>query len=652
VGNQSPQRSILAVAALRRFPRSIHESVLSDKNFLKDYNLTVDAQISFGESDVAVQQSELFSAIREIFGDGNATPIVKDATGAEWQLQLISKDNERRIALMHGSQRLLLPDFSALSPSQAERMNSFDREANDVQLPEQIAGRWRALLESRALADDEIVTLHTEIKASPIYVSAMADSEIQKGKSSLSTFVPRTQQYFDRLVGEYRQSQNITEYAHESAREHVRELLTWRAYGGFLLSLLISSHSSISLEIEAHQLPEKELIRAYEWLNKKGDRISQIGAAEIGLSILDIRPNIEPYVYDIIEQILNEKVKESPEGDRFQLLSALIVLIEGELSRTQILRGKPPFWRRLASIAQASLIERSIIKSQVDIAAFSKWALVTRTQLFYLQTMTDLRLEPRWYPDYVSAPQLRAELLGRISSAAQKNDSKINNPALRELLFGSSPKSLRAQLNFPLSFLPGPLEGGLESQIDTPKEVLSEIEKQLTEDVLQPHSFTALLNSALIFRLRSDQAQLAASALRSAKYQLRQADNKETLVSVLSGLATVAATTRSSELAQELKILTRRCRQDEGHDLSAEDALWIGLIAAGSHSEIADWCEFVGNWVTELAFQSLQPDEMKRLHSHVEKLCHIVPGLWRTCGRAEAALICSVDFGTGRGGLK
>src|SRR5207249_2285328 len=143
---------------------------------------------------------------------------------------------------------------------------------------------------------------------------------------------------------------------------------------------------------------ERDLIQAYEWLHKKGDRISQIGAIEIGLSILDKRPKIEPYVQGVIEQIRDDCADD--DRGRFHLLSALIVLVEGELSRTKILRKKPPFWRRLASIAQASLIERCVIGSHVDMAEFTRWAVQARGQLFYLQTMSDLRREPRWHPDY------------------------------------------------------------------------------------------------------------------------------------------------------------------------------------------------------------------------------------------------------------
>ena len=141
--------------------------------------------------------------------------------------------------------------------------------------------------------------------------------------------------------------------------------------------------------------------------------------------------------------------------------------------------------------------------------------------------------------------------------------------------------------------------------------------------MLKPESFVALVNSALIYRLDIYQAQLAAKALRTAKHHIRQANDKKQLFIILQGLATVSAITRSNELKDSL---------------AAEEAMLIGLIAAASHSDLTEWCEFVGKWITELAFQPLERGEMEKILIFTKQLCKIVPRLWRTCGRAEAAL--------------
>ena len=633
------KRSTIALSCLQLFPPSIQDLLVSDPDFTKKYNLSTDVQISFRDIGISIERSQLYEKIRQMYLDNQAQLLLKDTFKREWWLEFIKEDKEnvRRIFLSNGNRKHLLPDFSALSTNQRERLDSLNQTIKDINLPKHIANKWSEILTTRSLSDDEIDIFNTEIEKTPIYVENMICSELAKGTAVLSTLVPQSEQYYNSLVGEYQLSEDITLYAEKCAKEHINNLLSWRVYDGFMLSLFLSSHSSLSFLIKIDQLDSSQLIKAYKWLQTKGDRISQIGAIEIGLSILNNHPEIELYLQDIIEQIRNDNVDD--DQSRFCLLSALIVFVEGELSRTKLLCNKPPFWRRLASIAQASMIERCLIKSNVKIDEFTKWAMPARGRLFFLQILSDIRLEPRWYPEFILPHQLKAEFIKRIVLAAKLNSAKIKTPILQELIMGIGQESLQSFMNASISsFLPGPLEGGFHLQVEPPPEILKIIEEQLNANIFHLDSFNTLANSALIFSLDSRHAILAAEALRKMKYRVKFVDKKDQLVFLLIGIATVAAITRSNELANELIILTRIYLHKFGHTISAESALQIGLIAAAANPDLSEWCNFVGNWLTELAFQPLQPEEIKKLHFNIIQLCHIVPELWQTCGRAEAAL--------------
>jgi hypothetical protein len=126
----------------------------------------------------------------------------------------------------------------------------------------------------------------------------------------------------------------------------------------------------------------------------KRSKIS-LGAIEFGLEHLDRYPDIEPRLVNLIEQFRQDDPEDA--GGRLKLISSLVVLVEGELARTQIFRGRPPFWRRLASIAQASLIECHLAQVPLDVAEFSKNAMRRAGRNFYMQNLVDLRREPRWF---------------------------------------------------------------------------------------------------------------------------------------------------------------------------------------------------------------------------------------------------------------
>ena len=57
-------------------------------------------------------------------------------------------------------------------------------------------------------------------------------------------------------------------------------------------------------------------------------------------------------------------------------MSALVVLVDGEIQSPKTsLEQRPPFWRRLASIAHAALIEREVLDAELEPTVFSDWAL-------------------------------------------------------------------------------------------------------------------------------------------------------------------------------------------------------------------------------------------------------------------------------------
>jgi hypothetical protein len=62
--------------------------------------------------------------------------------------------------------------------------------------------------------------------------------------------------------------------------------------------------------------------------------------------------------------------------DHIELLSSLILVTYGEIARCRVLAEKPPFWRKLAAIAQASLIARCINNIGVEAARIDRLAAV------------------------------------------------------------------------------------------------------------------------------------------------------------------------------------------------------------------------------------------------------------------------------------
>lgn len=629
-------RAILVRAALGFVPPLVRMTLLEDPSFREEYGLHMDVEIAFDGSGFSFQRSALFEAIRNVLSGTSVVEVI-DSKGQKWFLENHNQEGElSRLVLSCDENHCILPDFSVLSPDRSERLRSLDMAVTDLNLSSNEVDAWRKILTQRPLKDEEFDAYQEELRETPNSQARAIRRAIVDGLINIGFLVPSSLKYYQRLVGDYDGSNSIHEYAVSKGRTLFDTLLNWRSFDGFLFSLFLSSHSSLMAEIQINQLSSEDLRRAYDYLEKHGDRTSQLGAIEVGFRVLPSIPEIEPVLIRLIEQIRDDDVEGNASG--FKLLSALFILVDGELSRARLLSAKPPFYRRLAALAQSALIHRLLLDSSINLDQFCSWASNLHFEQFFLQSLTDMRLEPRWNPYLATGSQMKAEFIGRIMNAARQYEQNITGDKLYDLVLSDKVGSLSSHSDIRQIF-PGPLEGSEESGNILPSSIIEEIEMQLNTEKVEPSSFTALVNLALFFSVGAEQAELAARVLQLGNHRLENVEDRLQLMAILNGLATVAAATRSSSLANELRILARIYRHDAQFALSVQESMGICLLAAASRANLTEWCEFVGEWLTELAFSNLEGDDDQVLLSHLRCLCHAVPELWVTCGRADAALI-------------
>lgn len=629
-------RASLAQAALKLVPPLIRGTLLDQSAFREEYGFKTEAVISFGTSGLSMQRSELFDAVRAVLA-GTQEADLTDVDGRAWTLRNEAGDDGQPILVVaSGEQRLILPNFAVLSQDRDIRLRSLEQAANDMNLPVSAQEEWRSVLGERALEDDEVDSFYSDIRDTPLHLTRSIRDDIKAGQSSVSSLVPFSRRYFERLVGAYDGSVSIRDYAAGAGRDFIRHLLDWRPYEGFMFSLFLSSHAALTAEIDVDRLDSHDLVKAFDFIEKHGDILSRLGAIEVGLRVLADRPEVESYVLPVVRRIRDDDV-DGPASE-CKLFAALFVLVDGELSRTRLFSAEPPFYRRLASSAQAALIHRQLVECGIDHEHFAEWAFNNRAEPYYMQSLADMRTEPRWNPDLAAASQMKADFFGRIMIAARNFERGIGAGELHDLVLGNQPDSLPALIEFPRPYFPGPLEGSEVNPNDLPDDLAQVIEAKLAMDEVEPSSFFALVNSAMVFRVDSGQADLAAKALRLANYRLANVEDQSQLVAILNGLATVAAVSRNPALADELRILVRRYRYDAQYGFSTEEAMRICLVASASCEDLMKWREYAGEWLTELAFDEFQGDEGAILHSHLQSLLHAVPELWVSCARADAAL--------------
>jgi hypothetical protein len=69
----------------------------------------------------------------------------------------------------------------------------------------------------------------------------------------------------------------------------------------------------------------------------------------------------------------------------------------------------------------------------------------------------------------------------------------------------------------------------------------------------------------------------------------------------------------------------------------------IALIAGAAFRDSANWSRFVGEWLTELAYEDMSRNRALTMQTQIQILCQLEPLLWETCGRAETALSAFIE---------
>ena len=630
-------RHIFVKSALEFLPPRIRNSVLDDQEFVEHWNLDLITGLTFGNGGPSFQRGQLFEGIRAAIRTPGTEVEIKDDQSNVWRLLAQNGDESLSFSLEGEEISFSIPDHSGLAEDYYTRAGWFARAVHEVNLEESVLSGWKTRIDDGPLNDNEFVKLSRDLESTPVSNYRNIHNGLLRGSVDIETLVPSERQYYNRLVGPSGTAGEADTYIDSEAVCLIDSLQQWDPMRGLLMSLPLCSKGKISQRIRIDKLSEEELLRSYEWMSTQGDPVSQIGAVEVALRDIERNQALEPFIEQIVQGFITDDTEDI--GGCFSTLSSMIVLVASELSRKGIMKEARPFYRRQCAIAQASLIVRALRGAQADSATIVEWVRgIGIGYNFILQGLVDLRLEPRWLPDFVSPKQLRAEFIGRLVHAASQAKGKIQSESLRNLLIGEH-SELGAAVEWPFPMLPGPLEGELTlDRLDVPDEIVRELTEGLEADQLEPASFAGIVNMALLYRMSASQAGLAAVALRRVRYSIENADDENSVYGLIAGLANVAAVTRATDLADTLRVLARVMRRKSRWNADPKDELRIAMIAAASYEGLEDWACFAGEWITELAYEVVERDSAKSFLSNLRRLVQIEPALARHVAVADAAL--------------
>lgn len=620
---------------LNLFASEIRNRILEDDAYRRRLGLPDGIVVTFEEGQ-RFAGARLLAAVRQLYTAPKRRHEVEDEDGNRWSVSKIRSDGDEYVRLGRGSEALLLPATLGFQTKAGERVRALRHRIRKSLLSEAFEQRWRPVLEKRRLTDPEARRLDLDLRATPASVAATIAAGVERLESKFSDFVPPSKDYFLELIGGTLVSGALAEFARVEGRSFVDRLVALGPNAGVERFLLLAGHSSLARCVGAEHLRKVDLDALIKSIHDSGSLIQKLGLIEALLAASPAAAANAGLASIIAE--LGEDESEAPQS-RYHLLSSLFIFVDGELGHLGLLADWPPWARRMAALAQASLIEREVFR-KTDRDAFSEIVFDRRAHEFMTQTLAELRQEPRWRPDFAVATQLRQEFLGRIAHAAAPLKEAEPTP-VSEAVFGVEPSPLMGQINWIAAWMPGPFEGSDGGGSANPlpenlRELLDESLNALGSPTLK--TLAPLLNLASTFTLPEGTLDKAAEAIRDAGHQVVDAGEGDQRTNLIMSLAYAAAAQRSVPLAKEIRILCRFARNRGNPYMGEAQETLLAIIAAAANKDRQDWCRMFGEWVTELAFTVEDPKEARHMRDHLAGLARRAPELWTATGGADAAL--------------
>lgn len=614
MANTGSLRAYMASHVINLFPSLVRIELLSDTKLLEQLEIVADATINFGDTDIAFSRKTLFKVIRSTFESPKEEFFVDDISNKTWTLRNHPGEYSA-FSLTNGDAQILINSFWPLCGDVDRRLSIFEIEAKNRFLSKDEVKHWSTVLSESEVNDDDVSNLLLDLDCSPSHIEELLLQGLKRSTNKASTLVPNDLLYYERLVGKYCGSINIEEYCNDELRHYLESRIeNGMTENDFLLCIHKSITKVTSIGLVDEVLYQSIANRAIETCHP----IFLVSCLEIG--ILKFSGSSDTTLKELFECISSVKTLEN-----LRLFCSMAIFVDGELARLQIFRGKPPFYRRLASFAQAALIVKVVLEEGVAFGKVEQWAAQQRGLHFFCQSFIDLIEEPRWLPMYLTAEQFINEIYGRINIVCQEVDKcDVVEFIKKELMSGS-----RLNIN---SFLPGPLEGN-SVPMDVPDEISNLIAKNISIEA-SLESFRILMNSTPFWKIDDEYLERTVSLLESAQHKLAAVNDKDSVYQVLNGLAQVSCMTRSRKLAASVAILSRLYRDYIDVDSEPENYLVIGVVAGAAFEEKDDWAEFIGQWCTELAYLPISDDAIMRIEVMLERLCILEPYLYHTCSKA------------------
>lgn len=606
-------------------PDSVENLFWSDEALMEELGFSTRSRVELNISgSPKFERDQLWQAV--IFAQAAGLAEVVDLANKVWKLR---RDEAGQILLSDdGQERSLAFDQELAHSSPETRWQHFAARCAGYGIDHGFPEIERTL-RARPLTIQEISAFQDALRRHPISKEREIRKAICNEEVALSDAFPAEWEYYELLVGKWDNESNVFDFSAKHPQEGVGNFASdpegnQRAIA-LRRALLNAGHSSTS---PRELVAESRLGDLEQFLD---DHLSTLDLWSLAALIeaLLAHPDWRSISHKLV---VASRIVLASIMDPMRIKLSWVIFEVADL-RLRDLAGSrevPPYWRRMAAISHAQIVERAVLASGIDISRFSEWLSGHVFRAFWA-TIPDMNREPRWGPVMMSEQQLGLEMVSRNYAAWRAALSDIEPTEEEEGLMDQYGRMIDPRL-----FFPGPaegVEGGHACYDELAEKVLSDLE----ESPLKLNGWSAASIAGLAFRLPLDLVAKLRSGVDQATPQDFSELNSRQVEGLLIQLASLAAGQRDESLATSVAQLSQRLWID-AKSINAQVCLAVCSIAAAASAARIDWQNRLVKGANLVAFRCSEKADAKDCLAALETMAWSDWRLRVPLARARVAL--------------
>lgn len=628
----------LIISQILQCSNIIRNQIISDVEFLKNNNISTDS-VSLIEG-IKFKTSLLDQIVINLFENSKKMIELEDLDKNRWSVSLHNEVTPTGVKFTRSKNKTIyFGGFWAHNPDLDKVLQDFNFLCEKNKYPVDERKYWEKKIKV-GLSFDEATKINEDLQKTPQFIIDLFLAElVNNGTHNNSILAPKEIIYYERLIGTHIQSKSIADYVNNELIEHIESLIKIDRKYAFSLLINISAHSVFTTVLNKY-LQEDELNAL---IDKESQNLTPFSL--ISLIELAFLNNQATRMEALIEKLKNKETVHF----KCQILLNYFIFVDAELAKSKIFKDKPVFYRRLASLAQASLLTKQLMsvisQDKFNIAEFSQQTGDQARFVFNSQYFIDLLTDHLVLPQNVTSESIYQNLLVRYLNNSLSYQKQENiEEEFKEYLKTIDDYINVKLINNHIRFLPNLLSGNI-LLATPPEQLIEEYHKSLNNDSFSISLYIQNLGVHLnYFTFENKYIEKIIQYLKENDYRLDEVEDRSILLTTLMHIANIACLSRNTELANTLIILNRfylpyidfNSNDNNGY---VYQIVFMGFLAGSSCKDKCLWAEYIDRYFYEI-INLLNLSEKNRdiIQSWLTQISLMEPMLYSKIGRTFALL--------------